>query len=94
MTRAYDRDYRQIAREEAAGLNIPLLEGVYAALLGPSYETPRGDRISAKNWSGPSRDVDSGGSDRCPPHGNEVLAISCVTNMAAGFSTSRSRTQR
>src|SRR6201988_5123795 len=32
MTQAYSRAYRQIAREEAAKLNIPLHEGVYAAL--------------------------------------------------------------
>src|SRR6202041_378762 len=40
MTQAYSRSYREIAREEAAKLNIMLHEGVYAALLGPSYETP------------------------------------------------------
>src|ERR1700693_4132888 len=34
MTRAYSREYREIAREEAAKLNIPLHEGIYAALLG------------------------------------------------------------
>src|SRR6201987_677593 len=40
MTHAYSRAYRQIAREEATKLNVILHEGVYAALLGPSYETP------------------------------------------------------
>src|SRR6202162_300373 len=37
MTQAYARDYRAIAREEAPNLNIPLQEGVYAALLGARY---------------------------------------------------------
>ena len=36
MSQAYARDYRQIAREEAGKLRIPLHEGVYAGLLGPS----------------------------------------------------------
>ena len=39
MTRAYSRAFRQIAREEASKLNFILYEGIYAALLGPSYET-------------------------------------------------------
>src|SRR5579863_5849998 len=37
LTQAYAKDYRAIAREEAGKLNIILEEGVYAALLGPSY---------------------------------------------------------
>src|SRR6202162_3860598 len=40
MTRAYAKEYRATAREEANRLNIMLHEGVYAGLLGPSYETP------------------------------------------------------
>ena len=40
MTHTYSRAYREIAREEAAKLGIMLHEGIYAALLGPSYETP------------------------------------------------------
>src|SRR6202046_35515 len=40
MTHASSQEYRKIAREAAASLNITLQDGVYAALLGPSYETP------------------------------------------------------
>src|ERR1700757_5022773 len=40
MTHTYSRPLRAIAREEAAKFSIILHEGVYAALLGPSYETP------------------------------------------------------
>lgn len=40
MTEAYDAGYRAVARDTAAKLGIPLEEGVYAGLLGPSYETP------------------------------------------------------
>ena len=40
MSEAYSARYRKIAREAASELGIRLHEGVYAALLGPSYETP------------------------------------------------------
>ncbi|MGA3350145.1 MAG: purine-nucleoside phosphorylase, partial [Candidatus Sulfotelmatobacter sp.] len=40
MTHAYASDYRKIAQEEATKLGITLQEGIYAALPGPSYETP------------------------------------------------------
>jgi purine-nucleoside phosphorylase len=40
LTVAYDAGLRTLAREAAARLGIPLEEGVYAGLLGPSYETP------------------------------------------------------
>src|SRR5271163_2752823 len=40
MTHAYAKPYRELAREESAKLGMTLHEGVYAALLGPSYETP------------------------------------------------------
>jgi purine-nucleoside phosphorylase len=40
MTRTYDRTFIRLAEEIAAGLEIPLKQGVYVALTGPSYETP------------------------------------------------------
>jgi purine-nucleoside phosphorylase len=40
MTDAYDPACRAVARTQAVRLGIPLEEGVYAGLLGPSYETP------------------------------------------------------
>ncbi len=40
MTEAYSPSYRAIAQEVGRTLNIPLAEGVYAGVLGPSYETP------------------------------------------------------
>jgi len=85
MTHAYCREYRQIAREEAAKLNIPLYEGVYAALLGPSYETPAEieylRRIGA-DLVGMSTAAEVIAARHM---GLDVLAISCVTNMAAGI---------
>ena len=85
MTQAYARDYREIARHEAAKLGIPLHEGVYAALLGPSYETPAEieylRRIGADLVG-----MSTANEVIAARHmGIKVLAISCVTNMAAGI---------
>ena len=40
MSEVYSRAYRDIAKEVAMELCVPITEGVYAAMLGPSYETP------------------------------------------------------
>jgi purine-nucleoside phosphorylase len=85
MTRAYSRAFRQIAREEASKLNVILYEGIYAALLGPSYETPAEidhlRRIGA-DLVGMSTVAEVIAARHM---GLNVLAISCVTNMAAGI---------
>jgi len=85
MTRAYSRSYREMAREEAGKLGITLHEGVYAALLGPSYETPAEieylRRIGA-DLVGMSTVAEVIAARHM---GINVLAISCVTNMAAGI---------
>ena len=85
MSRAYDRDYRQLAREEAARLGIPLHEGVYAALPGPSYETPA--EIEYLRRIGADLVGMSTVAEVIAARHMEikVLAISCVTNMAAGI---------
>src|SRR5579864_6826694 len=85
MTHAYAKEFRAIAREEAARLGIPLHEGVYAGLLGPSYETPAEieylRRIGA-DLVGMSTVAEVIAARHM---GMSVLAISCVTNMAAGI---------
>jgi purine-nucleoside phosphorylase len=85
MTRAYAKEYRAMAREEAKNLGIALHEGVYAALLGPSYETPveieHLRRIGA-DLVGMSTVAEVIVARHT---GLKVLAISCVTNMAAGI---------
>src|ERR1700692_4826182 len=85
MTHAYAREYRQIAREEAAKLNIAQHEGVYAALLGPSYETPA--EIEYLRRIGADLVGMSTVAEVIAARHMEikVLAISCVTNMAAGI---------
>lgn len=85
MTHAYCKEFREIAREEAAKLKIELHDGIYAALLGPSYETPAEieylRRIGA-DLVGMSTVAEVIAARHM---GLNVLAISCVTNMAAGI---------
>ena len=85
MTHAYAKEYRQIAREEASNLNIPQHEGIYAGLLGPSYETPAEIeylRRMGADLVGMSTVAEVIAARHM---GIKVLAISCVTNMAAGI---------
>jgi len=85
MSEAYCRSYRTVAREAAGKLGIELAEGVYAALQGPSYETPAEIRYLR------TIGADLVGMSTVPEvivarhMGIHVLAISCVTNMAAGM---------
>jgi purine-nucleoside phosphorylase len=85
MTHAYDKSYRAMARAEARTLGMTLHEGVYAALLGPSYETPaeiRYLRTIGADLVGMSTAFEVIAARHM---GIKVLAISCVTNMAAGI---------
>ena len=85
MTQAYSKSYRSIANEESRRLGIEVFEGVYAALTGPSYETPAEIRYLR------TIGADLVGMSTAPEvivarhMGIRVLGISCVTNMAAGI---------
>ncbi len=85
MSDAYSAALRGIAREQAAELGIALEEGVYAAMSGPSYETPAEIRFLR------TIGADLVGMSTVPEviaanhMGLRCLAISCVTNMAAGI---------
>jgi purine-nucleoside phosphorylase len=85
MTEAYSRRYQQITLEAARKLAIVVPSGVYAGLLGPSYETPAEIRFLR------TIGADLVGMSTVPEVivarqiGIKVLAISCVTNMAAGI---------
>ena len=85
MSYAYAKRLREIALEEAGRLGIARHEGVYAALAGPSYETPaeiRYLRTIGADLVGMSTVSETIAARHM---GIEVLAISCVTNMAAGI---------
>jgi purine-nucleoside phosphorylase len=85
LSEAYSKRLAAIAHEEAKKLGLELFEGVYAALAGPSYETPAEIRYLR------AIGADVVGMSTVPEvivanHiGMRVLAISCVTNMAAGI---------
>ena len=85
MSYGYAKRLREIALEEAGRLGITPHEGVYAALAGPSYETPaeiRYLRTIGADLVGMSTVAETIAARHM---GMEVLAISCVTNMAAGI---------
>src|SRR5262249_54075372 len=84
MTEAYAKSYGQIALEAGKRLGLQLGEGIYAAMLGPSYETPaeiRFLRTIGADLVGMSTVSEVIAARQM---GMKVLAISCVTNMAAG----------
>jgi purine-nucleoside phosphorylase len=84
MTTAYWKPYRDIALVEAKRLGMEIGEGVYAALAGPSYETPaeiRYLRTIGADLVGMSTVPEAIAAAHM---GIRVLGISCVTNMAAG----------
>jgi len=85
MSDAYSAEYRAIARQVASELSIDLPEGVYAAVSGPSYETPaeiRYLRVIGADLVGMSTVPEVIIANHA---GLKCLAISCVTNMAAGI---------
>jgi purine-nucleoside phosphorylase len=89
MSEAYSARYREIARQAGQELGIELSEGVYAAVSGPSYETPaeiRYLRAIGADLVGMSTVPEAIVANHM---GVRVLGISCVTNMAAGILAQR-----
>jgi purine-nucleoside phosphorylase len=85
MSEAYAADFRKLALEEGKKLPIKVSDGVYVAVHGPSYETPaeiRFLRTIGADTVGMSTVPETIVARHC---GMKVLAISCVTNMAAGI---------
>ena len=85
MSEAYSRHYRELAKAVAAELCIFMPEGVYAAMLGPSYETPAEIRLLrtiGADVVGMSTVAEVIAANHM---GMKVLAVSCVTNLAAGI---------
>jgi purine-nucleoside phosphorylase len=86
MSDPYDPALRALARSVADSLGMALPDGVYAGLLGPSYETPAEVRMLR------GLGADAVGMSTVPEviaaraFGLRVLGISCITNLAAGLS--------
>ncbi|NWF65766.1 MAG: purine-nucleoside phosphorylase [Chloroflexi bacterium] len=85
MSRAYDAALQQTAKAAAAETGVELGEGVYAALPGPSFETPaeiRYLRTIGADLAGMSTVPETIAARHM---GVRVLGLSTVTNMAAGM---------
>jgi purine-nucleoside phosphorylase len=88
MSAPYDDALRAAARAVAREQGVALQEGVYAGLLGPTYETPAEVRMLSLLGA------DAVGMSTVPEVivaraiGMRVLGISCITNMACGLSPS------
>ena len=84
LSEVYDKEFQEIAIQEARAMKIELRRGIYAALTGPSYETPAEIRMLR------AAGADAVGMSTVPEAivarhmGLKVLGISCITNMAAG----------
>lgn len=84
MTEAYSQRLRALAHDAAKACGVRLAHGIYAAMHGPSYETPAEIRFLR------TIGADAVGMSTVPETiaarhmGMEVLGISCITNPAAG----------
>jgi purine-nucleoside phosphorylase len=89
MSDPYDPALRTLARDVAQAERIPLEEGVYAALLGPSFETPAEIRMLQRLGA------DAVGMSTVPEviaaraRGIRCLGFSSITNVAAGLSAQK-----
>jgi purine-nucleoside phosphorylase len=85
MSRAYDPGLRELAKEVAAQTQITLHEGVYAWWLGPQFETPAEIRM-LRSFGASAVGMSTVPETILARHaGLKVLAISMLTNMAAGM---------
>lgn len=85
MSNIYDRDLREIVRNAAKDLGIPLQEGVYIQLTGPNYESPaeiRMVRTLGADAVGMSTACEAIAADHC---GLKTVGISCISNLACGI---------
>ena len=85
MSEIYDKEFRKIIKESEEELGIPVKEGVYIQLTGPSYESPaeiRMCRALGADAVGMSTACEAIAARHM---GLRVCGISCITNMAAGI---------
>lgn len=86
MSVAYDARLRELAQAAASEAGFQLARGIYAGLLGPSYETPAEVRMVfalGADAVGMSTVLETVAARHM---GARVLGISCITNKGAGLS--------
>ena len=86
MTNVYDKGLQEILRSTAQKFDIPLREGVYTQLTGPSYESPaeiKMLRALGTDAVGMSTVVEAIAANHA---GMKICGISCISNLAAGMS--------
>lgn len=86
MSEVYDRELSKTIRDTAARLDIPVQEGVYCQLTGPTYETPAEIKmlgLMGADSVGMSTACEAAAARHA---GMRVCGISCITNLAAGIS--------
>ena len=89
LTEAYYKDGIATLKQVAAELSIPIHSGIYAGLLGPTYETPAEIRMLR------TLGADAIGMSTVPETiaanhlGVRVAGVSCITNLAAGMSSQK-----
>lgn len=89
MSSPYDAQLGELLHDVAREAAIPLIDGVYCGLLGPTYETPAEVRMLDRLGA------DAVGMSTVPEVimaralGMRVVGISCITNMACGISTTK-----
>jgi purine-nucleoside phosphorylase len=89
MTEAYDLSLRIAAREAAIETGISLREGIYAGLLGPTYETPAEIRM-LRTLGADAVGMSTVSEVIALRHmGVPTAAISCISNLAAGLSPTK-----
>ena len=89
MTQAYHPELRELFHQVARQHDIPLRNGVYCSLLGPTYETPAEIKMLATvggDMVGMSTVPEAIAANHL---GLKVAGVSCITNMAAGISNSK-----
>lgn len=85
MSEVYNKELAQIIRDSAKEADVPLQEGVYVQLTGPSFESPaeiRMLRTLGADAVGMSTVVEAIAANHC---GMKICGISCVCNLAAGM---------
>jgi len=87
MTDAYDPAMRRVLLEKGAALGLPMTQGVYVQLTGPSFETPAEVRLLGQ-LGGSAVGMSTACETVAARHmGLRVCGVSCIANKGAGISS-------